>query len=187
MRRCPPDFQCLDDEQREFMTLLEGVLDRVSAFPEPVALYRGLTFTPPDEELLLYGHPDAIAARQDPQGSHDRLLAALEQAQKSGTAFSLPSFTSTSIDPLVAMQWAGGTHHEAQRGILFAIKARTGLLTTPWSSHSEEQEILQSPQTRFRVRAVGASTALGVEGSRRSIWRNWSRPRRRRRTTARLC
>lgn len=128
MRRCPPEFHCVTEPNSLLLHHLRTLLDGAAPLPKPVDVYRGLN------------------ARQ---ATRDALLD--EYSKRAGTdgVVQMPSFTSTSLDADTAGAFSVGTNR-----LMFKITAKTGLYVDKISEMPGERELLQSPSTRYRVKAV---------------------------------
>src|SRR5581483_5417254 len=129
MRSCPPNFECVEDTyHKNLMTQLESALEKAPDFEEPVDVYRGMKLS----------HESA-----------ERVLESVRKAMDSGKEYTMPSITSTTVKPGVAI----GTFAQAgsyQKPIVFKIKAKSGVYVESVTSISGENEVIQSSKTRYR-------------------------------------
>jgi hypothetical protein len=114
----------------------------IRAYPEratPATSYRGITTS---QQLT----PDARAQIAKIQGG---LQAALE----SGATVTMNGFTSASMSPKVAAEWALTIDDESS-GVVLEIKSKRGAFLGKASSRPEEQEVLHTHGERFKVTGV---------------------------------
>jgi hypothetical protein len=136
-RKCPPDFGCLDRDQRKKFDDIESAIAKAPSFSEPVLLYRSID----GSSLML----------------NDRLKKAFKEAMDAGSEFAFPSLTSTSSQPgVVNSESFGGTN-----GIAFQIRAKTGLAVKSVSKKPEESEVIQSAKTRYKVAGMDMAEFYG--------------------------
>ncbi len=141
MRSCPPNFECLNEEQTKFKNTLEKIVDNAPPLDEPIEVYR------------------TIQSQANVAVIRERLHRCLEQ----GTDLSFGSFTSTSIIPIFAFSTDDERAKKAMYDpstIFFSIRAKTGLYVGLISAHETECEFLQGPKTKYRVVAIKDDVAL---------------------------
>lgn len=134
MRACPPHFECLEGSSRKMMSAIERLIAKAGPLKRPVDLYRGMRIS---------------------TGTVEEMLKQAEALVRSGGEFRMPSLTSTSLDP-VALKIFGAPREGA--GVVFKIKAKTGLYVDPVSLTAGEQEVIQSAFTRYKVVGTGKLT-----------------------------
>lgn len=142
MRRCPPNFECLPDDptheseiSRQFMEDMVRAVEGAPLLPEPVTVYRGIDLS------------GRVYRGKTGKDQAEELLEAAKAIKGSGDEFRMPSFTSSSLDPKEAADLGG-------KSITFRILAKSGLYVESVSSQPEERELVQSPNTRYRVKHV---------------------------------
>ena len=129
MRGCPPEFECVEGKHRQLMEGVEEALSLAPPFDEPVTTYRG------------------IRLGEEARGM---MLEMAKGLTENGGLFSMPSITSTSINPDVA------TSFGSSDGVVFQIKAKKGLYVEKGLTEIEgEYEIIQSSRTKYKVLGVG--------------------------------
>jgi hypothetical protein len=132
-RKCPPDFSCLDPIQRKKFDTIESAIAKAPKFKSPVLLYRSIDGTNPK--------------------LNDILKQSFADAMKSGNEFSFPSLTSTSSEPGIVNSEA----FSSPNAIAFQIRAKTGLAVKSISKKPQENEVIQSTKTKYKV--VGMDNA----------------------------
>ncbi len=140
MRKCPPDFDCLSESAKNFLDVLESAIEAAPPLPKPVTVFRGINV------------PE----------TRDEILGQLQKIQESGGTYTMPSVTSTSVDPGLVNNFAGGDN-----GIIFRIKAKTGLYAASISKFPSEGELLQSSKTKYNVIGI-ADAKLGYGATKKS-------------------
>ena len=127
MRTCPPKYECISGQMKRRLDNIMTAIDNAPRFEKPVQVYRGMIA------------PPAVTSA---------LIESAKKAMESDGSFTLSgSLTSTSLNPEIAL----GGFAEQEGGIVFQIKARSGLYMEKVSAHEEEQEILQSPKVKYKV------------------------------------
>lgn len=140
MRKCPPDFSCVSGDMKAQIDIIESAIAKAPKFKEPVDVYRGVSPAPHIREAL---------------------LKTITECKEKGKAFTMPSFTSTSLHPKVATQ---GTFGSDANSLLFKIKAKSGLYVESITDNPREFEILQSSKTKYKVHAV-AEAVIDASGT----------------------
>lgn len=147
MRQCPPDFKCVKGYKRKAMEAIFSLFEKALPFKQEVTVYR------------------VINCSKEEMG---QLLDAAKQMKEAGTVYTMPSFTSTSLNPSYAATKQDG-------GVSFHIKAKSGIYTGgsgkgwdepgtfAFSSNAMEQEIIQSPRCKYRVVGVAATNVVEAE------------------------
>ncbi len=133
MRQCPPDFDCLKGEIALTVNGIEEAIAEAPPFPEPLDLFRGIKL---DDAKL------------------EQLTEAMSRAAETGEEIGMPSITSTSVEPRVAMSFSVEGLYVGASPAVFKIKAKTGLSTKTLSTSKHEREFLQSSKTRYKVSKV---------------------------------
>jgi hypothetical protein len=141
MRKCPPSFKCLDPDMRGLFDDLEAAIDAAPPFKDPVTVYRAINVSP------------QLASE---------LAAEAENKADDGSEFSLPSMTSTTLKASTAL---GFEKNKQQQQLMFHIKAKTGLYVDPISVNQGEEEIIQSPSTRYKVVGVADTDFKAEKGA----------------------
>ena len=134
MRKCPPDFHCVGPDERYIMDGVESAIASAPDFESPVNVYRGMT-----------GNDKTMGD----------LLSSLEDAKSSGKEFSLPSITSTTIDPEVVKTFSGTG--KTSKAVVFSIKAKRGLYVeslTVKGANQGEHEVLKSSKNKYKVTGI---------------------------------
>lgn len=127
-----------DVKHTKLALAMERAIQRAGQFPEPVACWRGV-FLPPEEQQEL------LAKIRSHVGKHVRMR----------------SFVSTTLNPRLALAFAESW---GVKGVVFEIKAKTGMYLSGQVARPHEQEILQNRGTRYRVKSVSTET-IGEEPS----------------------
>ncbi len=132
MRKCPPDFECLEwTGLEEKVTELESALAKAPALSEPITTYRGM-------EVMN-------------KGLQEELRSKLKLCLDNGIEFTFGQFVSSSIDPLSEY---GEMATGVGSSLFFQIKAKKGLYIAPISYSPDEMEFLQSANTKYKVMAI---------------------------------
>jgi 2'-5' RNA ligase len=135
-RNCPPDFGCLDATQKKKFNVLESAIAAAPKFRQSVMLFRGI---------------DAGSI------GLDKLKGVFQAHKEAGSEFSLPSLTSTSSNPKTMGNEAFG----GRTGLVLQIKAKTGLAVKSVSRKPDEEEVIQSARTRYKVTAIAEAEMWG--------------------------
>ncbi len=130
MRSCPPNFECVQGDEKTKLDNIEDAIKISGKFPQPVMVHRG----------LVCGNSQTAAA----------LAHAAQTALDGGHEFKMPSLTSTSTKDKVAQV----SPTSKDRGIAFKITARTGIYVDQISANKGEREMIQSAHTRYKVAKV---------------------------------
>lgn len=150
MRSCPPDFDCLGPILKGKMERLDAVISKAPKFKQPVDVYRGMSVS-----------TDVAKS----------MIETMTSLHKEGKSFSMPSFTSTTIDPEIALNTFSGSKDKTEADFIFRIQAKSGLFLGGAGKHGREQEILQSHKCKYKV--VGMDNmvfnALGRDHKRKVI------------------
>lgn len=130
---------------------LDSALDKAGSFDEPVTVWRGISF---------YVDPDDLDADRWP-GTEGWI----RENMPNGSTVQMDSFSSTSFDPRIALDFA-------QRGdvgdIILEIRARNGAYLNPsdFRLDLEESELLLPRNAKFRVLRTLSDVAFrGYDGS----------------------
>jgi hypothetical protein len=76
MRKCPPNFECVQGVYKQYMDNIQSAIDKVPVFPNPVTVRRGINL-----------HGDTLS----------KFVASFSGWAANGQEITLPSFTSTSL------------------------------------------------------------------------------------------
>lgn len=134
MRKCPPDYECLAPLMKAYKKDMDSAFEKAKPLP----------------------HPVEVARFVDVGKDMDAMLTGAESKLKAGGTFSMPSYTSTSLD---AAHWEHNQDFGGAGKLKFAIKARTGVyMSHELSAHSQEAELLQSPKAKYKVAGVDRAT-----------------------------
>ncbi len=135
MRKCPPDYKCLDDSQIEMYGAIESAIEKAPAFVEPVPVYRGIGSLKPE--------------------IREQLLQTFQNSLDSGQPCQLNCITSTTVDPGRMGMFLDNPRPD--RSMAFHIVARKGLYVDPISFSEGEREVIMSAHARYKV--VGIADA----------------------------
>lgn len=129
MRECPAPNprDCLEDEDVDLANQMDKAIELAGEFDEPVNTYRGVFGLDPEDQ--------------------ESLLASYRNSLDEGGPIKFKSFTSVSTDPDVAFEFVG----EPQESLIYEIKAKTGAYVKELSRIPDQEEIVKSPETRYRV------------------------------------
>lgn len=134
MRKCPPEFTCLDDVMRQRVERIEKAIAMAAPLPKPAVVHRAIANL--DAETV---------------GS---LLAAAQACEDGETPFALPSITSASFSEKATGNFAG----HASDTVRFEILAKHGLPVESITATKDEHELLLSAHARYHVRDVDGNT-----------------------------
>lgn len=129
MRKCPPDFDCVKGKNREYMEDIENAISQAKPFKEPVTVYRGLRLSNGTER--------------------EEFLKIIKGCMELGVPLKMPSITSTTLNPHVAVSEFSSTG--GQTGLVFYIKAKSGLYVESITDTKFEEEVLKSANTQYNV------------------------------------
>lgn len=139
MRKCPPEFGCLSDEESSKWKSIEQAASKVDDFKEPVSVYRGIRV-------------DSAIGK--------KLLSAMSSSAKSGKEISMPCLTSTSFSAKRSAD-AFATAYEDKMPIMYHITAKNGLPVEPITVNKGEHELLLSAKSKYRVVSVQKNEKVG--------------------------
>lgn len=146
MKNCPPHFDCLPDEAKAELKNVEAAIAKFPKLAKPTPVYRGV--------------------RVD-KDTANALVARMKSLAGSGETFTMPSLTSTSVDPEVAISFSKGKADKVP--LVFQVLANHGAYLEDLTEHSDEFELLLSGQAKYKPVKV-AMADYGKHGMHRTIF-----------------
>jgi hypothetical protein len=130
MRKCPPKFECVDKDILKKANAIRTAIEVAGKFPKPVDVSRGLYITDPV--------------------IREALVKQLESIHANDGYFQWPSLASTSTNSNTANEFGSS----GAFGIMFQIKAKSGLYVESVTANTGENEIIQSWKTRYKIKNI---------------------------------
>ena len=129
----------MPDRGKEMVDAVTKAVDEVGEWDNPATVFRGIDCA--DE------------------GERDRIISMVEKHLKTGKPWEDKGIVSTSASEQMSRDWIA---QGSGLGVLFRIKAKSGMLISTFTGLPAQQEIIQKPGTKYKPLKIGEENGMTV-------------------------